>query len=78
RRSCLYIRSNAKLAITNNVFGSSNYNGVGIENISNWSNVTHSGNTFVGCAGGNVWVESGGDYNGTHYDAGQILTDFPE
>ncbi len=78
RRSCLYIRSNAKLAITNNVFGSSNYNGVGIENISNWSNVTHSGNTFVGCAGGNVWVESEGDYNGNHYESGQILTDLPE
>jgi hypothetical protein len=31
---------------------------VGIESLDNWSsNVNHSGNTFVGCTGGNVWIE---------------------
>ena len=76
-RSCLYIRSDAKLTLTNNVFGPSDYNGVGIENISNWGNITHSGNTFVDCAGGNVWLENGGDWNGAEYAPNQILNDLP-
>lgn len=76
-RSCLYIRESAKLSLVNNVFGPSNYNGVGIEYIENWGNVSHSGNTFVGCAGGNVWIEGGGVYNGVEYESGQILNDLP-
>ena len=76
-RSCLYIRSDAKLTLTNNVFGPSDYNGVGIENISNWGNVTHSGNTFVECAGGNVWLEGAGEWNGVEYSGDQILNELP-
>lgn len=76
-RSCLYIREKAKLDLNNNVFGPSNFNGVGIENISNWDNVTHSGNSFVNCAGGNVWLEYGGVYNGVEYEGYQILDDLP-
>ena len=76
-RTCLYIREDAKLTLNNNVFGPSYYNGVGIENISNWGNVTHSGNTFVGCSGGNVWLEYGGEYNGVEYEGGAILNDLP-
>ena len=76
-RSCLYIRSDAKLTLTNNVFGPSDYNGVGIENIENWGNVTHSGNTFVGCNGGNVWIEGGGEWNGVWYDGDTTLETLP-
>ena len=57
-RCCLYIGQETKLNLNNNVFGPSNFNGVGIESLDNWSsNVNHSGNTFVGCTGGNVWIE---------------------
>ena len=76
-RCCLYISSDAKLTLTNNVFGPSEYNGVGIENIENWKNVTHSGNTFVNCESGNVWVESSGTYNGKEYEENQYLEDLP-
>lgn len=76
-RSCLYIRSDAKLTLTNNVFGPCDYNGVGIENIENWGNVTHSGNTFVGCNGGNVWIEGSGEWNGVWYDGDTTLETLP-
>lgn len=76
-RCCLYIRSEARLALTNNVFGPSNYNGVGIESIENWGNVTHSGNTFTGCAGGNVWIEGSGEWNGVWYDGDTTLEYLP-
>lgn len=77
QRNCLYIRTDAKLTLNNNVFGPSRFNGVGIENIENWDNVQHSGNTFTNCAGGNVWVERGGLYNGHEYDDYSILNDLP-
>lgn len=76
-RSCLFIASNAKLTLTNNVFGPSNFNGVVIDNIENWGNVTHSGNSFQGCAEGNVYVFGGGYYNGEWYDDGTVLNDLP-
>lgn len=76
-RSCLYIRSEAKLTLTNNVFGPSFYNGVGIENMEHWGNVTHSDNTFIDCKGGNIWLEGGGEYNGTEYEGGKVLEDLP-
>lgn len=76
-RGCLYIRSEAKLTLTNNVFGPSGYNGVSIENIENWGKVTHSDNSFVDCAGGNVWLDNGGEYNGNTYESGQTLNDLP-
>ena len=74
-RCCLYIRSEAKLTLTNNVFGPCFYNGVGVESIEKWGNVTHSGNTFVDCKEGNVWLEGGGEYKGTEYEGGKILED---
>ena len=74
---CLYIGGNARLALTNNVFGPSAWYGVAIESIESWGNVTHSGNTFVSCDNGNVWIEGGGEYNGQEYEDGQILTDLP-
>lgn len=74
---CLYIRSDAKLTLNNNSFGPSNYYGVGIENIENWGNVQHSGNTFTGCALGNVYVEGGGIYNGQQYDDFSTIPNLP-
>ncbi|MCR5014521.1 MAG: DUF5018 domain-containing protein [Bacteroidales bacterium] len=75
--SGIYIRENARLSLTNNVFGPSAHYGVGIESIEQWGNVTHSGNSFTNCAGGNVWIEIGGEYNGETYEYGQILNDLP-
>ena len=63
-RGCLLITSEAKLTLTNNLFGPSNYYGVVIEYLPNWGNVTHSGNTFEGCAFDNVFIETGGEWGG--------------
>lgn len=76
-RCCLYIRTDAKLTMNNNVFGPSRFNGVGIEDIENWGNVQHSGNTFNGCIDGNVWIEGGGIYNGHEYESYSTLNDLP-
>ena len=76
-RCCIYFRRDAKLVLTNNVFGPSAYNGVGIEGIEKWGDVTHSGNTFVDCAKGNVWLESEGEFNGTQYEGDTVLEDMP-
>lgn len=76
-RNCLYISGGYNITITNNVFGPSNYNGVGIANISEWGNVTHSGNVLQNCQEGNVWIEEGGDYNGVTYENGQVLDELP-
>lgn len=76
-RTCLYIRESAKLTLTNNVFGPSYYNGVGIEYIEKFVNISQSGNTFTNCFGGNVWIEVGGIYNSVAYQNGQILNELP-
>lgn len=76
-RSCLYIRTDAKLTLKDNVFGPTRYFGVGIEDIEHWGNVQHSGNTFVDCQEGNVWIERGGVYNGQQYDDYGTLNDLP-
>jgi len=76
-RCCLYIGNEAKLTLTNNEFGPSAYNGVCIENISNWGNVTHSGNTFTGCAVSNVWLVDGGEWNSVEYSPETPLNDLP-
>ena len=77
RRACLFIGSDAKLTLTNNVFGPSAYTGVAIENITNWSNVTHSGNTFVECGMENVFLCWEGEWNGVEYSGEQSLDDLP-
>ena len=76
-RTCLYIRENAKLALTNNVFGPSAYTGVAIESISNWGNVTHSGNTFVECGMENVFICWEGEWNGEYYGEQTSLDELP-
>ena len=77
RRACLYIGSEAKLTLTNNVFGPSVYTGVTIENISNWGNVTHSGNTFVDCGMENVFLCWEGEWNGEFYGEQTSLDELP-
>lgn len=76
-RCCLYIGSEAKLTLTNNVFGPSNYYGVAIQYLPNWGNVTHSGNTFTDCAIANVIVETGGEWNGNEYADEVSMNDLP-
>ena len=76
-RACLFIGNEAKLTLTNNVFGPSAYNGVVIDEISSWGNVTHSGNTFTGCAEGNVYIFWGGEWNGIEYADETTLNDLP-
>ena len=74
---CLFIRRDAKLKLNNNSFGPSQRYGVGIEHIGNWNNVQHQGNTFVGCSGGNVWIDDEGEYNGHAYHHGDVLDQLP-
>ena len=76
-RACLFIGGNAKLTLTNNVCGPSAYNGVVIDDISNWGNVTHSGNSFTGCTAGNVYLFWGGEWNGIEYEDETTLDDLP-
>lgn len=77
-RCCFYIREDAKLTLTNNIFGPSFFFGVGIEKIDNWGqNVSQSGNSFVNCATGNVWIETDGYYNGFYYYADDVLEFLP-
>ena len=77
-RGCLLITSEAKLALTNNVFGPSNYYGVVIEQLPTWSsNVTHSGNTFTNCKFDNVFIETGGECNGQNYPDETYLDHLP-
>ena len=77
RRACLFIGSEAKLTLTNNVFGPSAYTGVAIESISNWGNVTHSGNTFVECGTENVFICWEGEWNGGSYAEQTSLDKLP-
>lgn len=76
-RACLYIGGDAKLALANCTFGPSQHYGVSIENIGNWGNVSHNGNTFTGCQGGNVYIDGGGEYGGTEYEGGEVLDALP-
>lgn len=75
---CICIYNNSRLTLTNCTIGKSLHYGITLDDIELMGRISHSNNTFTNCAGGNVWLESGGDYNGTHYDAGQILDDLPE
>ncbi len=77
RRACLFIGSEAKLTLTNNVFGPSAYTGVAIESISNWGNVTHSGNTFMECGMENVFICWEGEWNGEYYGEQTSLDELP-
>lgn len=77
RRACLFIGCEAKLTLTNNVFGPSEYNGVVIECVENWGNVSHNNNYFNNCDGGNVYIANDGEYNGHQYNAGDVRTDLP-
>ncbi len=75
---CLYLRGeNVKLALNNNIFGPSSYYGIAVEYLDCLGNITHSNNTYNNCVAGNVYLESGGNYNGTEYEGGQILNDLP-
>lgn len=76
RSSLLFIDDEAKLTLTNCEFNKSFY-GVWIEDINNWGNVTHSGNTFSNCSVANVHLEYEGDYNDVHYDEGTNLDELP-
>ncbi|MBR4582186.1 MAG: right-handed parallel beta-helix repeat-containing protein [Bacteroidales bacterium] len=75
---CICIYNNSRLTLTNCTIGKSLHYGITLDDVELMGRISHSNNTFTNCAGGNVWLESGGDYNGTHYDDGQILDDLPE
>lgn len=77
-QSCLYIRVGSKLSMTGCSFGSSARYGVSIEYIGSWySNINHSGCTFSGCTLGNVYLDGGGEWDGTEYEGGEVLDALP-
>ena len=73
----LQISNGARLTITNCVISNSQYYGIELDRPSVMERITHSNNTFLNCQGGNVWIESGGEYNGVTYESGQILPQLP-
>lgn len=73
----LFLYDNSRLTLTNCVFSGSQYYGIGIDRVSDMQYITHANNSFSGCQGGNVWIESGGEYNGVTYESGQILPNLP-
>lgn len=75
---CICIYSDSRLTLTNCTIGKSLHYGITLDEVELLGRITHSNNTFTNCAGGNIWLESGGTYNGVDYESGQILTDFPE
>ncbi len=75
---CICIYNDSRLTLTNCTIGKSLHYGITLDGVELLGRITHSNNTFTNCAGGNIWLESGGTYNGVDYESGQILTDFPE
>lgn len=75
---CICIYNESRLTLTNCTIGKSLYYGITIDEVELFGRINHSNNTFTGCGAGNVWLESGGTYDGVDYESGQILTDFPE
>lgn len=75
---CICIYNDSRLTLTNCTIGKSLHYGITLDDVELMGRITHSNNTFTNCAGGNIWLESGGTYNGVDYESGQILTDFPE
>lgn len=73
----LFLWDDSRLTITNCVFNGSQYYGIGIDRVSDMQYITHANNAFAACQGGNVWIESGGEYNGVTYEDGQILPNLP-
>ena len=74
---CLCIYDDSRLTLTNCTIGKSLYYGITLDGVELFDRITHSNNTFVNCGHGNVWLESGGEYNGVQYESGQILEDLP-
>ena len=73
----LQISNDARLTITNCVISNSQYYGIELDRPSVMERITHSNNIFLNCDGGNVYLESGGEYNGVTYESGQILPQLP-
>ena len=76
--ACLSFWNGSRLTLTNCTFGNCRHYGIALDDIENMNSITHSGNTFTGCNAGNVFVETGGTYNGVDYENEQILDNLPE
>ena len=74
---CICIYNDSRLTLTNCTIGKSLYYGITLDDVELLGRINHSNNTFTGCGVGNVWLESGGTYDGVEYESGQILTDLP-
>ena len=74
---CICIYDDARLTLTNCTIGKSHYYGITLDGVELFERINHSNNTFVSCGHGNVWLESGGEWNGVQYESGQILEDLP-
>ena len=75
--ACLSFWNGSRLTLTNCTFGNCRHYGIALDDIENMNSITHENNTFVSCEAGNVFIESGGEYNGTEYDDGQVLPELP-
>jgi hypothetical protein len=75
---CICIYSGSRLALTNCTIGKSFYYGITLDDVDLMGRITHSNNTFIDCGAGNVFLSSGGTYNGVEYEGGQTFDDIPE
>ena len=73
----LFIYDGSRLTLTNCIISNSMYYGIGLDRPDCMNQVTHSNNTFLNNYAGNVWIESGGEYNGVTYTKDQILSQLP-
>lgn len=74
---CICIYDDSRLTLTNCTIGKSYYYGITLDGVELFGRINHGNNTFVNCGHGNVWLESGGEWNGVEYESGQILNDLP-
>ena len=74
---CLCIYYGSHLTLTNCTIGKSLHYGITLDGVELFGRITHSNNTFVNCGHGNVWLYTGGEWNGGQYEDGQILEDLP-
>ena len=73
----IFLYNDSRLTMTNCVISDSQYYGIGLDGIGVMELITHSNNIFLNCQAGNVWIESGGEYNGVTYESGQIIPQLP-
>ena len=73
----IFLYNDSRLTMTNCIISGSQYYGIALDHIGVMERITHSNVVFLNNQGGNVWIESGGEYNGVTYESGQVIPQLP-